>query len=111
MKNVSILGATGSIGTQALDVIRSHRDRLGVCSITASTSVQKTYEIIKEFNPRLAAMYDEESANELRKMVSESADEKVRKTEVLAGMDGIIAAAVLDEADIVLSSEIGRAHV
>lgn len=107
MKNVSILGATGSIGTQALDVIRSHRDVLGVCSITASTSVQKTYEIIKEFNPRLAAMYDEESAKKLRKMVSESADEKVRKTEVLAGMDGIIAAAVLDEADIVLSSVVG----
>ncbi|MDU5109664.1 MAG: 1-deoxy-D-xylulose-5-phosphate reductoisomerase [Clostridium sp.] len=62
MKNISILGATGSIGTQTLDVIRKSNGEINLIGISANSSVNKIIEIIKEFKPKYVAMMDEESA-------------------------------------------------
>ena len=62
MKNISILGATGSIGTQTLDVIRNSNEKINLIGITANFSVDKVKEIIREFEPKYVAMLDRDSA-------------------------------------------------
>lgn len=59
MKNISILGATGSIGTQTLDVIRNSNNEIKLIGVSANSSVEKIKEIINEFNPKYVAMMDE----------------------------------------------------
>lgn len=66
MTKLSILGATGSIGTQALDVIRKSEGELKLLGISANTSVEKVINIINEFNPKYVAMMDEKSADEIK---------------------------------------------
>ena len=62
MRKISILGATGSIGTQTLDVIRKSNEELKLIGVTANTSVEKVIEIIEEFKPFYVAMMDSRSA-------------------------------------------------
>ena len=62
MKRISILGSTGSIGRQTLDVVRQHKDKFEVVAISANSSIDLLLEQIKEFKPKYVAVYDEVSA-------------------------------------------------
>ena len=100
MRLVSLLGSTGSIGTQTLDVIR-HNDDIGVAALAAGSNIKALEAQIREFKPRLAAVWDEKGAQQLRQNV---ADMKVR---IVFRMDGLIEAATIDGADIVLTAVVG----
>ena len=99
-KNLSILGSTGSIGRQTLEVVELMP---GVCvaALTAGTNVALMAEQCRKFRPELAVMATEEAAAELREAL---AGEKIR---ILSGMDGLIAAAELDGADTVVTAVVG----
>ena len=103
MKNISILGATGSIGTQTLDVIRNSEDEIKLIGITANSSVEKMKDIIKEFKPKYVGMMDESSANDIK----EFCKKEYPNIEVLRGMDGLVKIATLDEIDTVVTSVVG----
>ena len=97
--SLSILGSTGSIGTQAIDVAQ----KLGikVSALTANTNVKVIEDQIRLLKPELAVMYDEASAKELKLAVSDT------DTKVLSGMDGLLEASSISSADTVLNSLVG----
>lgn len=101
MKNIVVLGSTGSIGTQTLDIVRGNSDRLKVTALAAGHDVNKIAEQIEEFEPEVAVLYDEEAAAKLKEMISG------RRCRVLSGMDGLCEAASLDSADIVVGAIVG----
>ena len=103
MKSISILGATGSIGTQTLDVIRNSKERINLIGITANSSVDKIKEIIQEFKPKYVGMMESNSA----KKIKEYCDENYPKIQVFSGIEGLIKIATLDEIDTVVTSVVG----
>jgi 1-deoxy-D-xylulose-5-phosphate reductoisomerase len=103
MKNISILGATGSIGTQTLEVIRSSNNEIRLIGVTANSSVEKIKEIINEFNPKYVAMMDEESA----KSIKTHCLENNLNIEVFSGIEGLEKIASLEEIDMVVTSVVG----
>ena len=103
MKNISILGATGSIGTQTLDVIRNSGEKINLIGITANSSVDKIKEIIREFEPKYVAMMDENSAQ----FFKEFCINEYPTIQVLSGIDGLIKVATLEEIDTVVTSVVG----
>ena len=100
MKKLAVLGSTGSIGTQTLEVVRNNGD-IQVTALAAGTNVNVLEAQIREFKPSIAVMWDEEMAKELAVRV---ADMDVR---VLSGMDGLIEASTADNVDIVLTAVVG----
>lgn len=98
-KNISLLGSTGSIGTQSLDVCRMHG--YGVKCLTASKRVDVIENQVREFSPELVCMMDESAAKELKIRISDTA------TRVVSGMEGLIECATYDGADTVLNSVVG----
>ena len=100
MKTVSILGSTGSIGTQTLDVVKNNDD-LCVAALAAGSNIKLLEAQIRAFRPRLAAVWNEKKACELRENIK---DLDVR---VVSGMDGLIEAATIETADIVLTAVVG----
>ncbi|WP_143314901.1 1-deoxy-D-xylulose-5-phosphate reductoisomerase [Clostridium sp. HBUAS56017] len=103
MKGISILGATGSIGTQTLDVVRNSNDDFKLIGVTANSSVDKMKEIIKEFNPKYIGMMDADSAIKIKEFCLENNF----KVQVYSGMEGLIKISTLDEIDIVVTSVVG----
>lgn len=101
MKRVTILGATGSIGTQTLDVISQNSDDFEVVALTASESVEKMAELIQCFCPSYAVMKNEEKAEELRKLLPN------HSCEILYGMDGFVAVSTLPNVDVVVAAMVG----
>ena len=101
MKNIVVMGSTGSIGTQTLDIIRSHPDELSAVALTANSSVDAMERQAREFAPKLVAMYDEDAAAELKERLSDTG------IAVTSGMDGLIEAATISGADIVLTAMVG----
>ncbi len=101
MKNLVILGSTGSIGTQTLDIVRAYPERFRVRAIAAGSNVERAEEQIREFKPETAVLYDEKAALDLR---TRTADTGCR---VLSGMDGLIEAAQMEEVDIVVGAMVG----
>lgn len=101
MKRVTILGATGSIGTQTLDVISQNSDDFEVVALTASESVEKMAELIQRFCPSYAVMKNEEKAEELRKLLPN------HSREILYGMDGFVAVSTLPNVDVVVAAMVG----
>lgn len=101
MKKIAILGSTGSIGTQTLDVIREHSDELEVVALAAGSNKERLKEQIREFHPELVSLSDEKKAQELKE---ELAGEAV---EVVCGMDGLIEVAGIDSADVVVTAVVG----
>lgn len=100
MKKIAILGSTGSIGTQTLDVVRNNKD-LKVVSLAAGSNIKVLEEQILEFRPNIVAVWDEEKAKELKEKV------KHLDVTVLSGMDGLIACAVEKEASAVVTAVVG----
>jgi 1-deoxy-D-xylulose-5-phosphate reductoisomerase len=100
-KNISILGSTGSIGTQTLDVIRNLGD-VKVWSMTANTSIELFEKQIREFKPKLVCVMNESKAAELKNNISDLS------VKVVTGMDGLIEAATMTESDTVVNSVVGN---
>lgn len=100
MKKIAILGSTGSIGTQTLDVVRANGN-LQVLGISAGHNIKKVEEQIREFHPKLAAIWDEKAAEELRIRV---ADMDVR---IVTGMDGLLELAAMPETEILVTAIVG----
>ena len=100
MKTISVLGSTGSIGTQTLEVVRNNKD-LKVAALAAGSSVDRLEAQIREFSPSLAVLWEEEKAEELKKRI---ADLDVR---VAFGMEGLIEAATAEDAEIVVTAVVG----
>ena len=103
MKRISILGCTGSIGTQALQVVDFLRDHLEVVGLAARSNVDLLEQQIERFNPRMVALSDEASADLLRTRL------KSKDVKVFGGRDGVVQVATMPEADMVLSSIVGIA--
>ncbi len=100
MKNLAILGSTGSIGTQSLDVVRHHGD-MKVTALTAGRNIELLEQQAREFQPDLVAIWEESDAADLRVRL---ADLNIR---VVSGMEGMIEAAVHPNADIVVTAIVG----
>jgi len=98
MKKISILGSTGSIGTQTLDIIRSYPTEFKVVGLTANSNIDLLEKQISEFSPEAVAVFNPEKADELKKKVD---------IEVLTGIEGLNKIATLEEADTVLTSVVG----
>lgn len=103
MKNICILGATGSIGTQALQVIKQEKESLNLYAVSANKSWKKIINIIKEFQPKYVSMTDKDAFLK----VKEFCKENNKNTEVLYGIEGMNSIASLNEVDIVLTSVVG----
>lgn len=100
MKKIAILGSTGSIGTQTLEVVRENQD-IEVCALAAGSNIARLEQQIRAFRPRLAAVWSEEKARELR---IRTADLPV---EIVSGMEGLIQVAVLEETEILVTAIVG----
>ncbi len=104
MKKISILGATGSIGTSTLDVIRRNQSTFGVTALSAGRNLPLLKDQIEEFAPKVVAVIDERHADELRETLGRSC-----KTKILHGAEGYKEVAALGEADMVVSAIVGAA--
>lgn len=102
---ITILGATGTIGVNTLDVIQQHRSRYRVIALTANTAVEKLYEQCLEWSPRYAVMSDANAAEQLRQRLYPINPD----IEVLSGTEGLSQVAALDEVDIVMAAIVGGA--
>ena len=99
-KKIAVLGSTGSIGTQTLDVVRANGD-LEVEALSAGSNIDLLEQQIREFRPKLAAVYHEEKAVQLRERLR---DMDVR---VVSGMDGLLELAVMPETEILVTAIVG----
>lgn len=99
MKYISILGSTGSIGTQTLDVVREHSDELYVCAITGNNNVELLKEQILEFKPELVCVMNDENALKLKNMLPSYVN-----TEIMCGMEGLIAASEFEKSEIIVTA-------
>lgn len=100
-KRLAIIGSTGSIGTQALDVIRTYPEELEAAALAAGRNAAKLEEQIREFHPELVCMWDEEAAADLRVRV---ADQPVK---VVSGMEGLCEIAMMEHSDMFLNAVVG----
>ena len=100
MKKIAILGSTGSIGTQTLDVVRANKD-IQVLGISAGRNVLKLEEQVREFHPRLVAVWDEQAAKDLQIRIADL------PVEVVSGMNGLLQLARMDETDILVTAVVG----
>ncbi|MDO5417357.1 MAG: 1-deoxy-D-xylulose-5-phosphate reductoisomerase [Lachnospiraceae bacterium] len=100
MKKISVLGSTGSIGTQTLEVVRNNGD-IQVTALAAGRNITMLEKQIREFHPRVVCVWEEEKARELKQMV---ADVSVK---VVSGMDGLMEAATEASAEIVVTAVVG----
>ena len=102
MKHISILGSTGSIGTQTLDVVRKNGD-IAVEALAAGRNIGLLYEQIKEFHPKLVCVFEETKAKELEEILKKEEN----PTEVVTGMDGLLACATISGAQMVVTAFVG----
>lgn len=100
MKKISILGSTGSIGTQTLEVVRENGD-ISVLGLAAGNNIDLLEKQIREFHPEKAAVWSEERAKELRLRIADT------DTKVCTGMDGLIEIAVMEGAQMVVTAIVG----
>ncbi len=100
MKKIAILGSTGSIGTQTLEVVRENGD-IEVLALAAGSNITLLEAQIREFGPKLAAVWSEEKARELKSRIR---DLDVR---VVSGMDGLLEVAAMPEAEILVTAIVG----
>ena len=98
-RSIALLGSTGSIGRQTIEVARELG--LRVAALSANSSVDLIEQQAREFSPRLAVLYDENAAAQLRERLRDT------KTEVLSGMEGLLAAAAMEDADTVVTAVVG----
>jgi len=100
MKKIGILGSTGSIGTQTLDIVRSNPD-LQVVALAAGSNVTLMESQIREFSPKVAVMWDEKAASLLKEKVSDL------PVKILCGMEGLLEISVLPEMEVLVTAIVG----
>ena len=100
MKKIAILGSTGSIGTQTLDVVCANKD-IEVLGISAGRNIEKLEEQIREFSPKLAAVWDEKAAEDLAQKIQDT------DTKVVSGMDGLLELAAMPGTEILVTAIVG----
>ena len=100
MKTIAILGSTGSIGTQTLEVARANVD-IRIAALAAGRNIKMLEQQIREFRPRIAAVWEEKDAKQLRIAVADL------PVEILSGMDGLKAVAVCEESQILVTAIVG----
>lgn len=101
MKRLTILGSTGSIGTQTLEVVRAYKEDLEVTALAAGTNVELMEKQIREFHPKKAVMWNEAVAKELKERTADL------NVEIGFGMDGLLDISTLPETDVVLTAIVG----
>ncbi|KDR95199.1 1-deoxy-D-xylulose 5-phosphate reductoisomerase [Peptoclostridium litorale DSM 5388] len=106
MKNISILGSTGSIGKQALDVVRYNREKFKVVALSANKSIDMLADQIEEFRPELVSIGDEKSASQLQKIVNQRG---IKGVDIASGQKGLNAVAAIESAQVVLTAVVGIA--
>lgn len=100
MKKIAILGSTGSIGTQTLDVVRENGD-IEVVSLAAGSNTELLEKQVREFHPKVVCVYQKERAADLKERL------KDKTVKIVTGMDGLIEAACVPEAEIVVTAVVG----
>ena len=100
MKTIAILGSTGSIGTQTLEVVRANGD-VRVAAIAAGSNIQMLESQIREFGPDICGVWEEEKAKELAVRVADT------KTKIVSGMDGLMEIAVMEGYEILVTAVVG----
>ena len=100
MKNIAILGSTGSIGTQTLEIVRANPE-LKVAALAAGSSAARMEEQIREFRPSVAGMWSEEAARDLKARIADL------DTKVVCGMEGLLEIAVLPQAEVLVTAIVG----
>lgn len=100
MKKIAILGSTGSIGTQTLEIVRNNAD-LSVVALAAGRNVELMEKQIREFAPKIAVMWSKEAAEDLRARIKDT------DVKVACGMEGLIEAATLPEAEVLVTAIVG----
>ncbi|SDZ84841.1 1-deoxy-D-xylulose 5-phosphate reductoisomerase [Pseudobutyrivibrio sp. ACV-2] len=104
-QKIAILGSTGSIGTQTLDIVTQNPDELDVVAMSCGRNLDLFEKQIRQFGPRLVSVGDEVLANDLKERISDL------DVEITYGMDGLIAVATFDEADTVVTAVVGMIGV
>ena len=100
MKKIAILGSTGSIGTQTLDVVRANGD-IQVMGISAGRNITKLEEQAREFSPKLVAVWDEKAAEDLKVRLHDT------DIKIVSGMEGLLELASMEEAEILVTAIVG----
>lgn len=100
MKKIAVLGSTGSIGTQTLEIVRANPE-LQVVALAAGSSVDKMEEQIREFRPLIAGMWSEEAARDLKVRTADL------DTEIVCGMEGLLKIAVLPQSEVLVTAIVG----
>ena len=104
MKSLAILGSTGSIGSRTLEIVASHPDRFRIAALTAGRNLELFVSQIKQFSPRLAVVLDAASAAKLARLLPLQ-----NRPEILYGVEGLVAAATISEAEMVVAAIVGAA--
>ncbi len=103
MKNIGILGSTGSIGTQTLEVVDLHEE-LNVVALTANRSVELVYRQCIRYCPEIVAMMDVQASLELKDMLASAGLDDVQ---VVSGMEGLIKVATYESVDVLVTAVVG----
>ncbi len=101
MKNISILGSTGSIGRQTIDVVRNNKNEFHILGLSGNNNIDELEQQIREFKPVVAAVMEDTKAFELSKRLGKC------KTEIVTGVEGLISVATLPDIDTVLTAVVG----
>lgn len=100
MKKIALLGSTGSIGTQTLDIVDQHQDHFAVVALSAGNNIELLQQQIEKFSPKLVSVATKELADQLALLVS-------KPVKIVYGEQGLIEVAVIEEADIVVTAIMG----
>ncbi len=101
MKHIAVLGSTGSIGTQTLDVVRKHPEMMDVVALACGSRIDLVEKQAREFSPEIVAVYDEKAASDLAVRLADT------NIKVLGGMDGLIEMCRIPSADVVVTAIVG----
>ena len=101
MKKIGVLGSTGSIGTQTLEIVRKYPDKLQVSALAAGSNIELLEKQAREFKPKLAVMWSKEAASDLRERLSDLG------ITVACGMEGLLQMAAMPETDILVTAIVG----
>jgi len=105
VKNLTILGSTGSIGTSTLDVVARHPDKFKIVALTANCQADLLFRQCRQFKPQYAVLLDEDAAAQLRQWVREAG----LTTEILSGAGALEQVSILPEVDTVMAAIVGAA--
>lgn len=101
MKNIAVLGSTGSIGTQTLKIVEDNPEKFNILTLAANSSVDLMEKQVREFKPKLVAMYDENSAKDLTYRLRDL------EVKVVSGMEGLIEACTYPDTDLCVTGIVG----